>query len=404
MNVEDSREVSRFFNIHEYRSRFNNIQTLMLRQQIDAILLTTKVDIHYFSGLISQFWESPTRPIYLILPAIGNSPIAIIPTIFNEPMKLTWVKEIYTWQAPCKEDDGISLLINKLKIYKKIGMPMGIESQLRMPLSHILLIMEKLNNNYYIKFVDSSQLINDIRFVKSPSEIEYIRKSCQIASKAFKSLPKIINNLCIRENCKNITERDIIRELHKSLIDYGADKVPFIVGKCDFNGSRSIIDGPTDKVVVSEEIMVIDVGVVYNEYYCDFNRNYAINYSNAYMREANAHLWYATEAALSIAKPGVTFDDLWKAQSDYLIEQGYDPDFFNTGRLGHSLGLSLTELPSICKNETTELVPGVVLTIEPSIPLKNNKLLVHEECIVITETSYELLSERAPIEFYYLNI
>ena len=404
MELEEDINNSRLFNINEFQFRLTNIQSLMLLQQIDAILLTTKTDIHYFSGLISQFWESPTRPVYLILPAIGDSPIAIIPEIFNESFKLTWVKYIYTWPAPCLEDDGISILINKLKIYKKIGMPMGIESQLRMPLSHILYIMEQLSNKYYIKFINISNLINQIRLVKSPAEIEKIRKSCQIASKSFQSLSIKIKELCKREKFKSLSERQIIKELHKNLIENGADKVPFIIGKCDHNGSKSIINGPTDKIVLSEEVMVIDVGVVYDEYYCDFNRNYAINYSNPYMREANAHLWYATEVALSIAKPGITFGDLWKAQSDYLISQGYDPKFFDTGRLGHSIGLSLTELPSVCKNESTKLKAGMVLSIEPNIPLNDNKLLVHEECIAITDNGYELLTIRAPIDFYYLHI
>jgi len=389
----------RGFKFEEFKNRLEKMQDLMRADNIDAILLTTKVDIHYFSGLISQFWESPTRPVYLILPAVGNSPIAVIPEIFYEPMLQTWVTEIYRWPAPCMEDDGISLLLAKLRIYENIGMPMGIESQLRMPLSHILFIMKKLNT----EFIDISPMLQEVRLVKSPAEIEKIRTACQITSKAFESLKERISYLSIY-NTNKITERQIIMELHKDIIERGADKVPFIVGNCDYNGCKSIIDGPADIQVLSGHIMILDVGCVYDEYFCDFNRNYAINYSTAYIRKANMDLWYATEKAFAIARPGTTFGDLWKAQSRYLIAQGYDAAFFETGRLGHSIGLSLTELPSVVKNEKTKLEVGVVLTIEPSIPLKNEKLLVHEECIAITENGYELLTIRAPIDFYYLNI
>ena len=390
----------RGFNFDEFKNRLSKIQDLMQSNGVDAILLTTKVDIHYFSGMVSQFWESPTRPVYLIVPAIGDSPIAVIPKIFHESMKKTWVKDVYIWAAPCIEDDGISLLLDKLKIYKKIGTPMGIESQLRMPLSHILFVMKELNT----EFIDVSPLIQEIRLVKSPAEIEKIRIACQITSKAFESLAERVSNLSINHINNEITERQIIMELHKDIIDKGADKVPFIVGNCDYNGSMSIIDGPADIEVWSGHIMIIDVGCVYDEYFCDFNRNYAINYSNDYMKKANKDLWYATEAALAIARPGITFGDLWKAQAEYLIACGYDAIFFETGRLGHSIGLSLTELPSVAKNVKTKLEVGVVLTIEPSIPLNDGKLLVHEECIAITENGYELLTIRAPIDFYYLTI
>jgi Xaa-Pro dipeptidase len=392
----------RGFSESEFENRFYKIQQAMLAEKVDAILLTTKVDIHYFSGLVSQFWESPTRPVYLILPAVGDTPIAVIPEIYYESMNLTWIKKIYRWYSPCIEDDGVSLLLENLKIYRNIGMPMGLETQLRMPLTHILFIMKELKTNFNIEFIDVSKMIKQIRLIKSPAEINKIYTACQITSRAFESLPKIINDLCVRNNLKEISERRIISELHKKLIENGADRVPFIVGKSDYNGSKSIIDGPTNKIVNSEDIMIIDVGIVYDEYYCDFNRNYAINYSNDYMRLANLDLWYATEEALAIAKPGITFGDLWKAQSDYLIKKGHDPDFFETGRLGHSIGLSLTELPSVCKNEKTELKIGVVLTLEPSILLKDEKLLVHEECIVITDTGYELLTIRASKHFYYI--
>ena len=81
---------------------------------------------------------------------------------------------------------------------------------------------------------------------------------------------------------------------------------------------------------------------------------------------------------------------------------GYAAEFFETGRLGHCIGLSLTEMPSVCKNEKTIIKEGVVLTLEPSIPLKDDKLLVHEECIAITKTGYELLTIRASKDFYYI--
>jgi Xaa-Pro aminopeptidase len=400
MKIQEYKFPDRGFNTNEFKRRLERIQFSMVTNNIEAILLTTKVDIHYFSGIVSQFWESPTRPVYLIIPAIGDSPIAVIPDIFYESMNLTWVKDITCWSSPCIEDDGISLLIEKLKIYKNIGMPMGIESQLRMPLSHILLIMKKLNT----EFIDASPLIQQVRLIKSPAEIEKIRTACQITSKAFEYLSERVMDLTLYYEPNKITERQIIMELHKDIIERGADKVPFIVGNCDYNGSRSIIDGPRDLEVLSGNIMIIDVGCVYDEYYCDFNRNFAINYSNPYIKKANMDLWYATESALAITRPGITFGDLWKAQADYLISQGYEAKFFETVRLGHSIGLSLTELPSIIKDEKTKLMVGVVLTLEPSLPLENEKILVHEECLTITETGYELLSIRAPIDFYYLNL
>ena len=63
------------------------------------------------------------------------------------------------------------------------------------------------------------------------------------------------------------------------------------------------------------------------------------------------------------------------------------------GRLGHGLGMQLTEWPSIIARDHTVLFEGMVLTLEPSVNLMNGKILVHEENIVIRENGAEYLSE-----------
>ena len=70
----------------------------------------------------------------------------------------------------------------------------------------------------------------------------------------------------------------------------------------------------------------------------------------------------------------------------------------NTGRLGHGLGMELTEWPSIRSEDNTLLEPGMILTLEPGRTFSPGKQMVHEENIVITEDGARMLSYRAPEE------
>ena len=70
----------------------------------------------------------------------------------------------------------------------------------------------------------------------------------------------------------------------------------------------------------------------------------------------------------------------------------------NVGRMGHGLGLQLTEPPSNAPGDLTELVPGAVLTVEPGMAYAPGRMIVHEENLVIREDGAELLSRRAPRE------
>ena len=70
----------------------------------------------------------------------------------------------------------------------------------------------------------------------------------------------------------------------------------------------------------------------------------------------------------------------------------------SVGRMGHGLGMELTEWPSVMPGDDTLLEPGMVLTIEPGMSFAPGKEMVHEENILITEEGVRILTRRAPAE------
>ena len=103
----------RGFHPSEFKTRALNAQIEMAHEGIDALLLTTEAEVRYFTGFLTRFWESPTRPWFLVLPQSGD-PIAVIPSIGADLMAKTWIGDIRTWTAPNPLDDGISLLADTL--------------------------------------------------------------------------------------------------------------------------------------------------------------------------------------------------------------------------------------------------------------------------------------------------
>ena len=62
------------------------------------------------------------------------------------------------------------------------------------------------------------------------------------------------------------------------------------------------------------------------------------------------------------------------------------------GRFGHGLGMQLTEWPSFIPDDHTEILEGMILTLEPSIETIDGRIMVHEENIVIRKDGAEKLS------------
>ena len=93
----------------EFEMRVKRARELMEKNNIDILLLTTPHNFRYFSGLDSYFWESPTRPWFLLIPQ-NSDPIALVPSIGQTALEKTWLTNIKTWSSPNPKDEGITLL------------------------------------------------------------------------------------------------------------------------------------------------------------------------------------------------------------------------------------------------------------------------------------------------------
>lgn len=376
---------SRGFTLSEFEQRTACAQRLMAEREIDALFLCTEPEVRYFSGFFSQFWESPTRPWFLILPSEGK-PIAVIPEIGFSGMQETWVDDIRTWPAPVPEDEGVTL-VNQVfdeipKRFGQIGALLGHETSLRMP----FLDFQKLQSEN--TFIDATALVRKLRNVKSQAEIGKIRYACQLTSDAFEALPETLRaGESERENCKR---------LRLDLIERGADCVPYLIAGSGPGGYESIIMGPTDRIIEAGDILIIDTGAMFDGYFCDFDRNFAFGTSDNASRRTYDIVFQATEAGFEAARPGASTTDIWAAMAAVLQAGGSCGN--DVGRMGHFLGMQLTEGPSITPHDRTVLEPGMVLTLEPGMTTALGKQMVHEENIVITEDGAEWLTRRAPKE------
>lgn len=378
----------RGFSQVEFESRAETAQRLMRASELDAMLLTTEPHVRYFSGFLSQFWHSPTRPWFLLIPATGK-PIAVIPTIGVAGMQQTWIDDIRSWSSPQPEDDGISLLLTSIRElplrFGRLGMTLGAESHLRMPAADYRLLEQQLSP---LALVDCADLMLRLCSIKSAAEIEKIAYVCGLASDSFNALPGFAR--------PGQSEREIVRAMRIDLLQRGADHTPYIVSASGSEGYSDIIMGPRDRKLHDGDILIIDTGTVFDGYFCDFDRNFACGHASDEARRVYDILYQSTDAGLAAARPGATTTDVWQAMWSVLEAGGATSN--DVGRMGHGLGAQLTEWPSLTASDSNRLEPGMVITLEPGMDYAGDKLMVHEENIVITETGAQLLSKRAAAE------
>jgi Xaa-Pro aminopeptidase len=382
------KELIRGFSAGEFDTRTKNAQALMAQQGLAGMLLMSEPDVRYFCGFQTLFWQSPTRPWFLFVPAHGK-PIAVIPEIGAALMRQSWLEDIRTWSAPAPEDDGISLLTELLSPLAagkaRIGVMKGHETLLRMPLGDWERLIAGLPG---LEIADVTGLVQGLRMVKSPAEIVKLAHICGIGSATFARVPEIMS--------EGMALEDVFRTFRREALGQGADDAPYVVGAADQGGYVDVISPPSRRLLQSGDVLMLDTGLTWDGYFCDFDRNWAIGRADDAARRAYDVLWRATEAGIAAARPGNTCRDLFNVMSVVISE--LDDSGGDIGRLGHGLGMQLTEQPSHAAFDTTVLTENMVLTLEPSLSYGDGLMMVHEENIVVGADSARLLTTRAAPE------
>ena len=365
----------RGFDVGEFKARVKAAQLAMARHELAAILLTTEPEVRYFTGFQTRFWESPSRPWFVIIPQSGD-PIAVIPSIGEALMRRTWVSDIRTWSAPDPIDDGVSLLTEALwEIASggKIGVPSGMESHLRMPLADFGRLQAA-----GLVFGDDAGIIAQLRAVKTEAEIEKIAKACSIAGRAFDRVGEVA-----RQGAKLDS---VFRGFQGLLLEEGADWVPYLAGGAGPTGYSDVISPAGPQPLAMGDVLMLDTGAVWDGYFCDFDRNFSIGVPARRSAASWSQLLEAALAGFEAAKPGAEAADVWRAMAS-VVGTGE-----TAGRLGHGLGMQLTEGLSLTARDHTVMEAGMVITLEPGIEKGDGMMLVHEENIVIREGGAQILS------------
>lgn len=369
--------MTRGFPEAEFAARVARAQAMMARHGLAALLLTTEPEVRYFTGYITRFWESPTRPWFVVLPASGK-PIAVIPAIGAPVMARTWVEDIRTWRAPDLEDDGVSLLADTLRDVAgdgPVGVPMGHETHVRMPLEDYARLGAS------VRLVPDHGIMRALRMVKSEAEIDKIRTACAVAGRAFDRVGDIA--------APGVPLSQVFRRFQMLCLEEGADWVPYLAGGAGPLGYDDVISPASDTPLETGDVLMLDTGLMVDGYFCDYDRNFGIGSVDARCLAGHRRLIEAVEAALAVARPGATAADLFHAMDKVLTGGAGGSE---AGRYGHGLGMQLTEWPSLIPDDHTVLEPGMVLTLEPGVDIADGQILVHEENIVIREGAPEKLS------------
>lgn len=232
------------------------------------------------------------------------------------------------------------------------------------------------------EFIPVSGLVEELRMIKTPEEIQIIKVAADIADAAFKHILEFIK--------PGKTELEVSNELEFFMRKCGATSSSFDIIVA--SGARSALPHgvASGKLIETGDMVTLDFGALYKGYVSDITRTIAVGQPSDQMKEIYEIVLGAQQKGVEEIRGGLTGKQADAICRDYITEKGYGPQFGHS--TGHGIGLEVHEGPALSFRSDVVLKPGMVVTCEPGIYLEGIGGVRIEDDLLITENGNEPLT------------
>lgn len=381
------------FPVTEYEARYEKLRRVMEKRNLDAILVTAKENVVYFSGLETVGWDSKHRPLGCILPRDKGQPILVVAeSLVNVAAVTSWIEDVRLWGGfkrtgiPQDPVVGIADAIKDMGLADgRIGMEMGYGTRINMSQSDFEMLKSLLPE---ARVIDAAEAIWELRMIKSPAEIAVMRKVCIDTCAAYETAFNAMHG--------GMTERElagVILAEFARLTNFRPGFVGIRSGRLKYGMMN--VPPFENKKLEKGDLVVVDAGATYRDYWCDMMRMASIGEPDKEAQRFFEVDLAAQRAGMAKVKPGAKAGDVCRACLDVIQEAGLGSHAPSLERVGHGLGMEVHEPPSLALGSEVLIQPGMILTVEPIFSdLPNFELgnFAMEQIMLVTDRGAELLT------------
>jgi Xaa-Pro aminopeptidase len=369
----------------ELERRWSLVRAAMKKEGLDSLVMQN--DNMWLGGYVRYFTDLPSEQAYpttvifpinddIITISSGGPPMAPPPPDWacrgiGERIAVPYFRSFH-YTNTLDAEEIVKVL--KRRNDKRVGLlNLGL-----IPAATYLYIKEQLPS---VEWVDATDLVDEIKAIKSADEIEWIRKAVSIQDMAAAAVPTIVR--------PGKYEYEIRSELTRILTDLGSEEQWIMIGS-EKPGNRTG-QYPTffqnRRIEQGDQVLIMIEVNGPGGYYGELCRTWSLGEPPKELLRVWDIALEGQKRITNLIKPGVKPADLYHIHNDFLVSQGFGPE----GRLfGHGQGYDLVERPALLPGETMVLKEGMLLAVHPTV-FNDQAYVLCCDNFLINETGVELL-------------
>lgn len=346
--------------------KINELKTWMKDHQVDLAYVTNPNTIAYFSG----FNSDPHERILALFIATDKDPFLFTPGLDAQGAKdSAWPYDVISYSD---EQDPWQIIAAEIKERYGNAAVIAIEKA-ALSLAHFEAFASHFSQSDFSQ--NLTTIIEQMQLIKTPAEIKQMKEAGSWADVAFEIGFKAIK--------AGVSEAEIVAEIEYQLKQKGVAKMSFDTEVLAGAKAANPHGSPSSDQVQENHFVLFDLGVLWQGYCSDATRTVAFKEPTDFQREIYAIVLEAQLAAQEAVKPGIKASELDKIAREVIENYGYGKAF--THRLGHGIGTTIHEYPSIVAGNDLVIEENMCFSLEPGIYLPNQVGVRIEDCIYVTQ-------------------
>lgn len=350
------------------REKIRQLQEYMQSNDIDLIYQDNPSSVAYFTG----FQSNPHERIVAFIVSQEDDFLFVPSLEKEEAKKQSIIENIYSYSD---SQNPWSIIENEAKKISQQIKTIGIDEKSLIVQRYFKLEKNLSSSSNSINFLDISSFVEDMRLIKSEDEIEKMLLAGKLADDAL----EIGRNLLV----EGISEQEVAAKIDMEMKKRGVTDMSFSTLVLFGDHAASPHGTPGERQLQKNELVLFDLGVLIDGYASDVTRMVAFGEVSPRTKELYQIVLKAKERAQEAVKAGVRAGDLDIIARNIIEEAGYGEYF--THRLGHGIGKTAHEYPSINAENDTILKEGMCFSIEPGIYIKDDLGIRFEDCVYVTK-------------------